>query len=324
MPEDPLHNPHDHFFKHAFGRPDAAAGFFKEYLPPELAVNLDWERLERKEGTFVDETLSERHSDLLFTVPWNDRNVLLYCLFEHQSSEDRWMPLRLLRYMVRIWDAQLGAEPGRGSLSPILPVVLHQSDRTWKPSNRFRSLLEMPGGSIDDLAGFIPDFGFRLVDLADMPIEDLRGSVLVRAILATMKAAKSGEWDERVEELAPLLSGALRKNDLAFVQVCLAYVFRESGEVDFREFHTRLDQLDIGELKEDIMTLGEQLIQEGRKEGRLQTLRENIQDIVEARFGEVPGEVRDTLKGIADETRLKALHRRAALAGSLDEFRGDL
>ncbi len=186
----------------------------------------------------MDETLSERHSDLLFTVPWDGRKVFLYCLFEHQSSEDRWMSLRVLRYMVRIWDAQLGAEPGRGSLSPILPVVLHQSDRTWKLSNRFRSLLEIPGDSNDELAGFIPDFRFHLVDLANMPIENLRGSVLVRAILATMKAAKSGEWDERLEELAPLLSGALRKNDLAFVQVCLAYVFRESGEIDIREFHT--------------------------------------------------------------------------------------
>ncbi len=80
--KNPLHNPNDRFFKHAFGRADAAAGFFKEYLPPELANRLNWERLERQEGTFVDETLSERHSDLLFAVPWAGRNVFPYCRFE--------------------------------------------------------------------------------------------------------------------------------------------------------------------------------------------------------------------------------------------------
>ncbi len=63
---------------------------------------------------------------------------------------------------------------------------------------------------------------------------------------------------------------------------------------------------------------------EGRKEGRLQTLREDILDVLDARFGEVPGEIRETVAGLEEEARLKSLHRHAALAGSVEEFRGRL
>lgn len=62
---------------------------------------------------------------------------------------------------------------------------------------------------------------------------------------------------------------------------------------------------------------------EGRQEGRLQTLREDILDILEARFGEVPGEVREKIETLSDEARLKSLHRRAALTSSLEDFRGE-
>jgi recombination-promoting nuclease RpnA len=97
MSDEPLHNPHDRFFKEALGRKDAAVGFFPEFLPPGLAGALDWENIRRLESSFVDETLRERYSDLLFSVTWKGRELLLYCFFEHQRDSDRWMAFRLLR-----------------------------------------------------------------------------------------------------------------------------------------------------------------------------------------------------------------------------------
>jgi predicted transposase/invertase (TIGR01784 family) len=324
MSEPPLHNPHDKFFKETLGRTTTAAEFFRAYLPPEVASKLDWDRLERKDGSFVDETLRDRHADLLFTVPWKEKEVFLYCLFEHQSSPDRWMAFRLLRYMVRIWEKELKRGPRRTVLPPILPLVLHQGVKGWRFSRRFRSLMDLPGDAGTDFEEFVPDFAFHLVDLANLPIGKLRGDVLLRAILAAMRVVRERDWVPRLEELAPLLNGALRENDSQFVRTCLEYVMGRSGEVDLKDFRGRLERLKLGEIKEDVMTFAEQLIregrQEGRQEGRLQTLCENILDILETRFGEVPGEVRKTLKGIGDEVRLKALHRRAVVVGSLEEF----
>ena len=295
MPEEPLHNPHDRFFKETLGRKETAAAFFREYLPPELVRAFDWEKLEKIDGSFVDETLRERHSDLLFTVPWKSGKVSLYCLFEHQSEPDRWMAFRILRYMVRIWEAQLHAEPHRRTLSPILPIVLHQSKRRWKVSVSFSSLLEVPKEIATELADSIPEFSYRVVDLADWPMEELRGDVTVRAILATMKLAASGELVERLPEISRFLSRLLYEGDAGFVRVCLEYLMRGSGNIDLQRFRASLQQITNPEIKEDVMTLADQLIQEGRQEGRQEGEAALLQRQLARRFGPLPEWARERL-----------------------------
>jgi flagellar biosynthesis/type III secretory pathway protein FliH len=64
----------------------------------------------------------------------------------------------------------------------------------------------------------------------------------------------------------------------------------------------------------------EQGIEKGMEKGRLQTLREGIVDILEARFQQVPYEVTEELKEINDSQRLKVLLRLTSITPSPDEF----
>ena len=285
VPEEPLHNPHDRFFKKAFLTKKAAADFLRDFLPPGLSTRLSLDTLERRPGSFVDEALRERHSDLLFKVRWNEGgDLFVYVLFEHQSEEDPLMAFRLLVYMVRIWTDLLREKPARKRLPLIVPIVLHQNDSGWKACRRFGSLIELPEGTEEDVADLIPDFAFNLVDLVELPVEEIRGSVLVRAILATMKVARSGDLLERLPELAPLLSAAWREEDAAFVRVCLEYLMRGSGDIDLQRFRVTIEQLEIGEIKDDVMSLADQLIQEGRQKGEAALLERQLA----LRFGELP------------------------------------
>ncbi|MBV7329498.1 Rpn family recombination-promoting nuclease/putative transposase [Chloroflexi bacterium TSY] len=43
-------------------------------------------------------------------------------LFDHQSSPDKWMAFRLLKYRCRIWDESFKEEPKPQMLRPILPL----------------------------------------------------------------------------------------------------------------------------------------------------------------------------------------------------------
>ena len=64
----------------------------------------DWSTLRLRPGSFVNEALAGRHTDLLFEVQSVLGKMLLYILFEHQSLNYVRMPLRMGRYMDRIWD----------------------------------------------------------------------------------------------------------------------------------------------------------------------------------------------------------------------------
>ena len=104
-------NPHDGLFKFAFSQVEHVEGELRAVLPPSLAARLDFTTLELCPGSFIDEAFRWRHTDLLFTSTFGGRPALVYLLFEHQSTVDPQMPFRLLRYMVRIWEAHLAKHP---------------------------------------------------------------------------------------------------------------------------------------------------------------------------------------------------------------------
>lgn len=94
--------PHDALFKKTFSVPEHAAAEFRAVLPAKLVARMDFSTLTLCSGSYVDEALSGSESDLLFSVQISGRPALLYALFEHQSTPDKLMPLRLLGYIVRI------------------------------------------------------------------------------------------------------------------------------------------------------------------------------------------------------------------------------
>ena len=99
-PEIP--QPHHSLIRYTLGSIENAVSFFQAHLPPALVAALNWDRLRLESGSFVDEALRCLESDLLFSVPMRGTDgseVLIYLLFEHQSTSDRWLPLRLLGYM---------------------------------------------------------------------------------------------------------------------------------------------------------------------------------------------------------------------------------
>ncbi|NCO43493.1 MAG: hypothetical protein COY42_10810 [Armatimonadetes bacterium CG_4_10_14_0_8_um_filter_66_14] len=49
-----LTNPHDRFFKQAFGQPEAVRDFLQHYLPAAVVAVLDVEHPEALPATFVD------------------------------------------------------------------------------------------------------------------------------------------------------------------------------------------------------------------------------------------------------------------------------
>ena len=130
--------PHDAFFKDFFGEPEHAAAFFRNHLPDEVAEVVEWESLGTVPGSFVKRSLQQAHSDLLFSARTaGGTDLLLYLLFEHQTSVDQAMPLRLLAYQVEI----LLSHHGRHGLPlpPVLCFVLNQGPDAWTVSRSRRA-----------------------------------------------------------------------------------------------------------------------------------------------------------------------------------------
>ena len=125
--------PHDLFARYTFGHPERAAAELRAVLPAQLVSEVDWASLRQESGSVVDPELRESESDLLFTARLRTgRSLLLYVLLEHQSRVDRWMALRMLRYVVRLMERWRTEHPESTRLPIILPLVMyHGPEGAW-------------------------------------------------------------------------------------------------------------------------------------------------------------------------------------------------
>ena len=118
-----LFKPHDHLFRTVFREESEAAGLLRAYLPEAVAGELRWSSLKRQDVSFIDDLLRASEADLLYAVrrKVDDTPAWMYVLFEHQSTPDRWLRLRLLKYSIRIWERDRRQHPEEEHLRPIVP-----------------------------------------------------------------------------------------------------------------------------------------------------------------------------------------------------------
>jgi predicted transposase/invertase (TIGR01784 family) len=314
MSNEVSHNPHDKFFKEAFSRHDMAVGFFQDYLPVELANRLDWETLRLDSGKFTNEVLRGSESDLLFTVQIDQHPALLYCLFEHQSSPDPWMPLRLLRYILGIWEQYRKQNPVATMLPAILPLVLYQGGDAWTTDTSLSSLIDIP----EDVEAYQPDFRHLLVDLNQIPTDALQGSTSLRTILFALKNSRNRKQHES-HILISLLAEIL-EIDPALIRSVMLYLYSVDNETDITEYIKQAEVQNQPKLQEAFMTIADKLRKEGMQQGMHQALQEDILEALELRFQSVSYSLKKQLEDVSDTVALRRLFRLAVQANSLAEF----
>ena len=153
-----MHNHHDRLFRYVFSQPEHAEGELRLLLPAEVSARIDWSTLRVEPTSVVDAALADTRSDVLFSARLDDRELYLYLLLEHQSTADAWMPLRLLGYMLRIWEGYLEKHPDAKKLPAIVPMLLSHSDGGWSAPLAFRELLDLDAALAAELETCIPSF----------------------------------------------------------------------------------------------------------------------------------------------------------------------
>jgi predicted transposase YdaD len=320
MADQPVHQPNDKLFRSTFSELENATAFFQSYLAADLITSLDWSTLQQQPGSFIDAELTSSESDLLFSVSSQSGEAFIYILFEHQSREDPWMALRLLSYMVKIWERQRAnvvADKQKPFLSPIIPVVLAQSSEPWRTEPRFAALLGQGASPV-----YTPDFTFELIQLVTLGYEEMRGSA---AGVLSMRALRADALGELLHAMVFDEILLLRASENA-VERLFRYI--SSRDIDRNAFRTTLNSLRNSSLKEKAMTLAEQWREEGLEEGLekgrqegLEHAQRSVIDVLKVRFDRVPDGLAEKILHERNLTKLRNLHIQALKSSSLGRLR---
>jgi len=282
-----MSNPHDALFKAVLGDPEHARGALRSVVPVAVAEALDWPTLVRCPGSFVDPILRERHTDLLFSVAWRGGGeAFVYLLFEHQSTPDRRMTFRLLRYLVRIWERWCTDHPDKDAIPVIVPIVLYHGTKPWSAALSFDAIFDVPDSVRPAIEPYLVRFAYLLDDLSDVPDERLRAramTALAKLASVCFKYARTradlvemlGGWADVLREVAGAAHG------LEALALVMRYILLVNDHVEPEALQALLEREVGPQAKDTIVTAGERLIQQGVQQGIQQGVQQGIQQGVQ-------------------------------------------
>lgn len=266
---------HDGLFKLFLREPDTARDFLAVHLPADIRAQVRLDTLKLESGSFVDQKLRELHSDVLYSVETAEGHAgYIYCLVEHQSTADRMMAWRMMRYSMAVMDAHL--KKGNDTLPVVVPLLFYQGTvRPYPYSTDWMDCFDAPS-----LAREVYSRPWPLVDVSVMEDSDLQSHRRMALLELVQRDIRHRDAASLLRDVVQLIR--LAGNTREQVEAVLCYIiYNGMTSEHITPFLYELAG-EIPEYKELIMgTIAQQLKEEGIQLGLQQGIQQGIEQGIE-------------------------------------------
>ena len=250
--------PHDATFRQFLTQPEIARDFMELHLPAELRAICDLSTLKLESGSFVEDDLRQYFSDVLYSLDTAEGEGYVHVLIEHQSSPDKHMAFRLIRYAVAAMQRHLDA--GHTKLPLVIPVLFYVGKRSPYPySTRWLDEFDDP-----ELAHKLYSGAFPLVDVTVIPDDDIMEHRSMAALTLLQKHIHQRDIATLTDRLATLLMADYLSSPQ--VMALIHYLLQAGESADSEAFVRELAQR-VPQHGDALMTIAQQLEQKGIEKG---------------------------------------------------------
>lgn len=227
------------------------------HLPAELQALCDLSTLKLESGTFVEDDLRQYASDILWSMKTSSGDDgYIHLLLEHQSSADKNMAFRQLRYAVAAMQRHL--EAGNKKLPLVIPVLFYHGSRSPYPfSTRWLDCFSHP-----EQAEKVYTNGFPLVDVTVIDDDEIMHHRRMAALTLLMKHIRQRDMMELLDRLPRVMVEWISPEQ---VRVLINYIVN-AGEAPAPEFMRALAER-LPQHEDELMTIAQQLEQIGVEKG---------------------------------------------------------
>ncbi|MBP2168482.1 putative transposase/invertase (TIGR01784 family) [Erwinia toletana] len=269
--------PHDAVFKTFLTHTSTARDFLQTHLPAELLQYCNLQTLQLASGSFIEKELRALYSDVLYSMKAGNGEGYIYCLIEHQSSPDKHMTLRLMRYALAAM--QRHVDQGHDKPPLVIPILFYhgQSSPYPYPMNWLQQFDD------PELASRLYNSDFPLVDVTVIP-DDVIKTHKRGATLEFMQ--KHCRTQQKIDDFGEKLLMLIQSNDHTEQQIKASIFYQMlTRSADDMQVLIRILTQELPQYKEITMTFAEMMHQkgwdegheEGREEGRQQMQQEKLQ-----------------------------------------------
>ena len=273
--------PHDATFRHFLTQPEIARDFMELHLPAALRAICDLGTLKLESGSFVEDDLRQYFSDVLYSLKTTAGDGYIHVLVEHQSTPDKHMAFRLIRYAVAAMQRHLDA--GHKKLPLVIPVLFYTGRRSPYPySTRWLDEFDNP-----ELAEKLYGSAFPLVDVTVISDDEIMNHRSMAALTLLQKHIHQRDIATLTDRLATLLMADYLSSPQL---MALIHYLIQAGESADSEAFVRELALRVPQHGDALMTIAQQLEQkgiekgiqlgrqQGRNEGKLEVARTMLQN----------------------------------------------
>ncbi|MDR2344631.1 MAG: Rpn family recombination-promoting nuclease/putative transposase, partial [Planctomycetaceae bacterium] len=218
-----LTHPHDLLFRSIFVDLDVSGNFFENYLDPNIVQVIDFSQLQSCQTNYIDNDLQERIGDLHFLAKCKseseesesdeDQSLQVTLIFEHQSTPDPIMSLRVLELIVLsfrqfIKEYETKHEKKFSTSQTRLPypliVILYNGKTPWNYKNII-DLIDIPYG-FDKNILYVKVLIINVCSLTDEQLK--RGMPIVKASMQVFRCEIEGTLPENIENIFKTIAEA--------------------------------------------------------------------------------------------------------------------
>ncbi|HGJ5877761.1 MAG TPA: Rpn family recombination-promoting nuclease/putative transposase [Arsenophonus nasoniae] len=257
--------PHDAIFKQFLSEKETAKDFFDIWLPDEIKALCDLDSLKVESGSFIDAEMKNYQSDILYSIKTEKGSGYLYLLIEHQSTPDKLMAWRLMRYSMAAMQKHL--EAGHKKLPLVFPILFYTGEKSPYPYST--DWFDCFSGR--DIAERIYTKPFKLVDVTTLDDGEIMQHKRMALLELIQKHIRKRDISELLDSIVNLLSYNYYTDNQVITM--FNYLIQEGNTKKPMEFITEIAK-QSEKHEEALMTIAQQIEEIGIKKGLQQGMQQ--------------------------------------------------
>lgn len=270
-----------------FSNPEIVKQLLTGFVNEEWINEIEYSSIEKIDKSFVTDEFSKRESDIIYKASFKGEDIYIFILLEFQSTVDRFMSLRMLRYIAELYELLIkNHKPYR--LPAVFPVMLYNGEKRWTAPEDLSILIE---NSIPDK--YIPRFRYYKISVNEYSKNFL---IKLNNTVAALFYAENCSADEINKEIKTIVNlfKTEKPDEISSFIHWFRYMFQDRSDL--------VDEIrQLKEVKSMLRTTVQKIAKENRLEGKLEGKLEIAQNLLKEKMpvkkiAEITGLVPEEIK----------------------------
>jgi predicted transposase/invertase (TIGR01784 family) len=212
---------HDKWYTRIFSDPKIVEELLRSFVHEEFVKELDFSSLKKLNTKFIPVSEKSRHADVVYEIKSHGQSAYIYLFLEFQSTVDRFMALRMGRYIFEFYQ-EVQRLTKSDLLNPPFPILIYNGNSTWDAPERFRDLLHQSAIPPE----YLPEFKYFKIAINEISRRDLVKIRNAVAAIFYIENSSAADMAKNWNDLITLLRAALKKDGIEIIRAIMDRIYQ--------------------------------------------------------------------------------------------------